>query len=87
VLELTWTVKTETATRVRSRIEIVLDYAAAHGFREGLNPARWKGNLDAALPNASKVAPVRHTRRPARKTRYPAQTAGVGRIRPLPAAA
>jgi integrase len=60
VLEPIWTVKTETATRVRSRIEIVLDYAAAHGFREGPNPARWKGNLDAALPNASKVAPVRH---------------------------
>lgn len=60
VLEPIWTTKTETATRVRSRIEIVLDYAAAHGFREGPNPARWKGNLDAALPNASKVAPVRH---------------------------
>jgi integrase len=60
VLEPIWTTKTETATRVRSRIEIVLDYAAAHGFREGPNPARWRGNLDAALPNASKVAPVRH---------------------------
>ena len=60
VLEPIWTTKTETATRVRSRIELVLDYAAARGFRDGLNPARWKGNLDAALPNASKVAPVRH---------------------------
>ena len=60
VLEPIWTTKTETATRVRSRIELVLDYAAARGFREGLNPARWKGNLDAALPNAAKVAPVRH---------------------------
>jgi len=60
VLEPIWTTKTETATRVRSRIELVLDYAAAHGYRERLNPARWKGNLDAALPNASKVAPVRH---------------------------
>jgi hypothetical protein len=60
VLEPLWTTKTETATRVRSRIELVLDYATAHGFRDGLNPARWKGNLDAALPNASKVAPVRH---------------------------
>jgi integrase len=38
----------------------VLDFAAARCFREGPNPARWKGNLDAALPNASKVAPVRH---------------------------
>jgi integrase len=60
VLEPIWTTKTETATRVRSRIELVLDYAAARGYRDGLNPARWKGNLDAALPNASKVAPVRH---------------------------
>jgi integrase len=60
VLKPIWTSKTETATRVRSRIELVLDYATAHGYREGLNPARWKGNLDAALPNASKVAPVRH---------------------------
>lgn len=60
VLEPIWTTKTETATRVRSRIELVLDYATARGYREGLNPARWKGNLDAALPNASKVAPVRH---------------------------
>lgn len=60
VLEPIWTSKTETATRVRSRIELVLDYATARGYREGLNPARWKGNLDAALPNASKVALVRH---------------------------
>ncbi|MEO8921496.1 MAG: site-specific integrase [Caldimonas sp.] len=60
VLEPIWTSKTETATRVRSRIELVLDYATARGYREGLNPARWRGNLDAALPHASKVAPVRH---------------------------
>ena len=60
VLEPLWTTKTETATRVRSRIELVLDYATARGFRDGLNPARWKGNLDAAFPDASKVAPVRH---------------------------
>jgi len=60
VLEPIWTTKTETATRVRSRIELVLDYATARGYRDGLNPARWKGNLDAALPKASKVAPVRH---------------------------
>ena len=60
VLEPIWTTKTETASRVRSRIELVLDYATARGYREGLNPARWKGNLDAALPKASKVAPVQH---------------------------
>lgn len=60
VLEPIWTTKTETASRVRSRIELVLDYATARGYREGLNPARWKGNLDAALPKASKVAQVQH---------------------------
>jgi len=59
-LEPIWTTKTETATRVRSRIELVLDFAAARGLRQGPNPARWKGNLDAALPKASKVAVVQH---------------------------
>ena len=50
VLEPIWRTKTETATRVRSRIELVLDFAAARGLREGPNPARWRGNLDAAFP-------------------------------------
>lgn len=59
-LEPIWTTKTETATRVHSRIELVLDFAAARGLREGPNPARRKGNLDAALPKASKVAVVQH---------------------------
>ena len=60
VLEPIWTTKTETATRVRSRMELVLDFAAARGWREGLNPARWRGNLDAAFPKASKVSKVTH---------------------------
>ena len=60
VLEPIWLTKTETATRVRSRMELVLDFAAARGLREGLNPARWRGNLDAALPKPSKVAKVQH---------------------------
>lgn len=60
VLEPIWTTKTETATRVRSRMELVLDFAAARGLREGPNPARWRGNLDAALPKPSKLAKVRH---------------------------
>jgi len=51
VLEPIWTSKTETATRVRSRMELVLDFAAARGLRDGPNPARWRGNLDAALPS------------------------------------
>jgi hypothetical protein len=60
VLEPIWTSKTETATRVRSRMELVLDFAAARGLREGPNPARWRGNLDAALPRPSKLAKVEH---------------------------
>ena len=60
VLEPIWATKTETATRVRSRVELVLDFAAARGLREGPNPARWRGNLDAAFPKASRVAKVRH---------------------------
>ena len=60
VLEPIWTSKTETATRVRSRLELVFDFAAARGLREGPNPARWRGNLDAAFPKASKVAKVQH---------------------------
>lgn len=60
VLEPIWSVKTETATRVRSRMELVLDFAAARGLREGPNPARWRGNLDAALPKPNKIAKVRH---------------------------
>ena len=60
VLKLIWTTKTETATRVRARIEAVLDWATVHGYRQGLNPARWKGHLDAVLAPASKVAKVVH---------------------------
>jgi integrase len=60
LLEPIWATKTETATRVRSRIELVLDFAAAKGLREGPNPARWRGNLDAALPKPTRIAKVRH---------------------------
>jgi len=60
-IEPIWSVKNETATRVRNRIELVLNYAVQRELRpEGLNPARWRGNLDAALPKASKVAAVEH---------------------------
>jgi integrase len=55
-----WAKRTETAARLRGRIETVLDYAAAQGLREGLNPARWKGHLSATLPAKRKVAPVEH---------------------------
>lgn len=60
ILEPIWTTKTETASRVRSRLELVLDFAIARSLREGPNPARWKGNLDAVLPKAAKVAKVEH---------------------------
>jgi len=51
-----WAIKTETASRLRQRIEAVIDYAIVHEGAHGrYNPARWKGNLDAVLPAASKV--------------------------------
>ena len=61
VIEPIWTTKNETAVRVRSRIELVLAYAVQREYRpEGPNPARWRGNLDMALPAARKVAKVEH---------------------------
>lgn len=50
VLTPIWTTKEETARRLRSRIERILDYATAHGWRQGPNPARWKGHLKDLLP-------------------------------------
>ncbi len=60
ILEPIWTSKTETAGRVRGRLESVLDWAAARGYRNGENPARWRGHLDKLLPARTKVAKVRH---------------------------
>ena len=60
VLEPLWKTKTETASRLRGRIERVLDWAKVRGYRSGENPARWRGHLDALLPQRSKVAPVKH---------------------------
>jgi integrase len=59
-LEPIWTTKPETASRVRGRIEAVLDYAAARGLRSKENPARWRGNLDHLLPKKAKFARVEH---------------------------
>lgn len=59
-LQPIWTTKTETATRVRGRIEAVLDWAAVRGYRQGDNPARWKGHLEQLLPKPSKVSKVEH---------------------------
>ena len=55
VLEPIWTTKPETAGRVRGRIEAVLDWAKARGYREGENPARWRGHLDKLLPKRPKL--------------------------------
>lgn len=60
VLRPIWTTKTETASRVRQRIEAVLDYAGATKARTGENPARWKGHLDHLLAKPSKVRRVKH---------------------------
>jgi integrase len=60
VLEALWSTKTETASRLRGRIESVLDYATAHGWRTGENPARWRGHLAKLLPPPDKIAKVEH---------------------------
>jgi integrase len=60
VLEPIWPTKTETASRVRSRIEAVLDWAAVRKLRTGDNPARWKGNLQHVLPARARLAKPQH---------------------------
>lgn len=61
VIEPHWSTKNETMTRVRNRIELILSWAMQKEYRpEGLNPARWRDNLDAALPKPSKVAKREH---------------------------
>jgi integrase len=60
VLEPIWTTKTETASRLRGRLESILDWAATRGYRTGANPARWKGHLDTVLPAARSVANAGH---------------------------
>lgn len=60
VLQPIWKEKTETASRVRGRIERILDWARVMKYRTGENPARWKGHLDHLLPKRSKVATIVH---------------------------
>jgi integrase len=60
VLEPIWHDKPETASRLRGRIESILDYAAARGWRTGENPARWRGHLAKLLPSRAKLARVEH---------------------------
>lgn len=62
VLEPIWSEKTETANRVRGRIEAVMTWAAVSGYRSGDNPARWEGNLKEVLPTPSKIRRPMHFR-------------------------
>ncbi|MEJ0096368.1 MAG: integrase arm-type DNA-binding domain-containing protein [Methylocella sp.] len=60
VVEPLWSAKPVTASRVRGRIETVLNFAKVRGYRTGENPAAWKGNLSNALPRVSKINKVKH---------------------------
>ena len=82
VLKPIWTTKAETASRVRGRIEKVLDAAKAKGFRDGENPARWRGHLDHLLPRPSKLSRGHHAAMP-----YEDVAAFVGKLRKREASA
>ena len=60
VLEPIWQDKTDTASRIRGRIEIILDWAKFREYRSGENPARWRGHLQLALARPEKIAPHEH---------------------------
>jgi hypothetical protein len=60
VLEPIWTQVPETARRIRNRIELIIDYATAHGIRTGDNPARWRGLLENLLPEQRRANGVKH---------------------------
>lgn len=62
VLEPVWSTKNETASRVRMRMENVLDWAIARNYREGPNPAVWRGHLEKLLPKPAKVKHIKHRR-------------------------
>jgi integrase len=61
ILKPIWSAKAETASRVRGRVEVILNWCTAQHFRTGANPATWKGNIQALLPAKGKVkAPTKH---------------------------
>lgn len=60
VLRPIWSTKTETAVRLRGRIESILDWATVSKYRQGENPARWRGHLENLLANPNKIAPVQN---------------------------
>jgi integrase len=65
VLEPIWKTKQETASRVRGRIELILDWAKTRGYRDGDNPAKWKGHLKNLLPKRDRSAQKHHAALPA----------------------
>lgn len=60
IIEPIWKTKTETASRVRGRIESVISWAMVKDYHPGPNPALWRGHIDQLLPNRSKIQPVKH---------------------------
>ncbi len=60
ILEPIWKTKTETAVRLRGRLESVLDWAAVRQYRSQENPARWKGYLDKILASPNKIKTINH---------------------------
>ncbi|MFM8679798.1 MAG: tyrosine-type recombinase/integrase, partial [Alphaproteobacteria bacterium] len=84
VLEPVWKDKPETATRLRGRIEAVLDWAIAREYRSGDNPARWRGRLQQLLPAKTKIRRVEH--HPALDWRDVGAFMADLRARPAPAA-
>jgi integrase len=60
VIDPIWSEKPETASRVRGRIELILDWATTRGYRQGDNPARWRGHLENLLPKKTKIRAVEH---------------------------
>lgn len=64
ILRPIWQEKPETASRLRGRIERVLDAARAQGHRKGENPARWRGHLDLILPGRTKLSRGHHSAMP-----------------------
>ena len=80
-IEPIWSTKPETASRVRGRIESILDWATARGYRQGENPARWRGHLENLLPTSEQGAPGRASCRAAlcRDRRLHGRAAAAGR--------
>jgi len=60
VIEPHWATQARLMSQVRARIETVIDWAVVRGYRQGPNPARWKGHIEALLPEKGKVAQVEH---------------------------